>query len=280
MEQGVRAGLVRTAVVVLTSAAVGLVLLPVPAQAEVVQPAATTAPTATPKPSPAPAPTCTRPRTPAMNSPYPRLYRPTTKYGMKDKGVKSIKHVREAQYRLKWTGYYKGSISGYYGVRTRDAVRAFQKRNCLARTGTLDRATWARLIIKSTKQLSRVPKVCKTKGWHSCYDRKTHQTFLYRNGQLQNVWLVRGGARSTPTRTGTYRVFARYALKISTLYDVPMWYFQKHSGGQGHHGSGFMLDPFVGHSHGCINMYITDAQVLWALTKDKKLTVTVYGAWS
>jgi hypothetical protein len=215
-----------------------------------------------------------------MASPYPRLYRPTTKYGMRDKGVKSIKHVREAQYRLRWTGHYKGTISGYYGKSTRAAVKSFQKRQCLRVTGNLNRATWARLIVKSTKQFSKVPKSCKAAGVHLCYHRKTHQTFLFKDGQLQNVWLVRGGARNSKTRTGTYRVFARHAKKISTLYDVPMWYFQKHSGGQGHHGSGFMLDPFVGHSHGCINMYIPDAKVLWNMTKNEKVTVRVYGAWS
>jgi lipoprotein-anchoring transpeptidase ErfK/SrfK len=41
-----------------------------------------------------------------------------------------------------------------------------------------------------------------------------------------------------------------------------------------------MMDPFVGHSHGCINMYIKDAKVLWALTSKSKLRVHVYGAWS
>jgi hypothetical protein len=224
--------------------------------------------------------TCTPPKTPAMSSPYPRLYRPTTKYGDADNGVKDIRHVREAQYRLKWLGYYKGSISGYYGVAVRSAVQAFQKKHCMRAHGSLDRATWAHLITRSTKNLSKVPKVCKGRGWHSCYDRSTHQDFLFRDGQLWNVWLVRGGSRAEPTRTGTYKVFARYEYKISTLYNVPMWYFQKHSGGQGQHGSGFMLDPFVGHSHGCINMYIPDAKVLWAYTRGKPLTVTVYGAWS
>lgn len=265
-----RAGAVRGAIVMVTASAVGLVVLPAPSAAAVVPRTATVAAT----------PTCTPPVTPRSVAPYPRFYRPTTKYLMQDKGVKSIQHVREAQYRLRWTGFYKGTISGYYGYRTRAAVVAFQKRNCLRASGNLDRASWARLIVKSTRQLSSVPRACKTKGWHSCYDRRSHQDFLFKDGQLYNVWLVRGGARNTQTRTGNYRVFARYPLKISTLYNVPMWYFQKHSGGQGQHGSGFMLDPFVGHSHGCINMYITDAKVLWALTKDKPLAVTVYGSWA
>jgi lipoprotein-anchoring transpeptidase ErfK/SrfK len=41
-----------------------------------------------------------------------------------------------------------------------------------------------------------------------------------------------------------------------------------------------MLDPFVGHSHGCVNMYIEDARQLWSLTVGRPLRVHVYGAWS
>jgi Putative peptidoglycan binding domain/L,D-transpeptidase catalytic domain len=223
---------------------------------------------------------CTPPKTPADRGELSRFYRPTTKYQMKDRGPQDIRHVREAQYRLRWAGQYKGKITGYYGVSTRDAVRAFQKKSCLPVTGTLDRASWARLIVKTTRQTSTLPKVCKSKGWHSCYHRSSHQDFLFKDGQLINVWLVRGGSASLKTRTGTYKVFGRYAFKRSSLYGSPMWYFQKHSGGQGQHGSGLMTDPFVGHSHGCINMYIKDAKVLWKHTKDQRLTVTVYGSWS
>jgi hypothetical protein len=224
--------------------------------------------------------TCTPPKAQPMAGPYPRLYRPWTVYGDRDASVHSIKHVREAEYRLRWAGLYKGRITGYFGYELREAVKSFQRKNCMKTTGKLDPATWAHLITKSTRAMSKVPSVCKGRGWHSCYDRASHQDFLFHDGQLINVWLVRGGSKAEQTRTGTYKVYARYSYKISTLFDVPMWYFQKHSGGQGQHGSGFMLDPFVGHSHGCINMYIPDAKVLWAHTRSKPLTVTVYGAWS
>ncbi len=58
-----------------------------------------------------------------------------------------------------------------------------------------------------------------------------------------------------------------------------MPYSQFFDGGQALHGSGLMMDPFVGHSHGCINMYIEDARQLWNLTHNKRLYVSVYGAW-
>jgi lipoprotein-anchoring transpeptidase ErfK/SrfK len=40
-----------------------------------------------------------------------------------------------------------------------------------------------------------------------------------------------------------------------------------------------MINPFVDHSHGCVNMYIEDARQLWKLTHSKRLHVSVYGAW-
>jgi len=78
---------------------------------------------------------------------------------------------------------------------------------------------------------------------------------------------------------GNFKVTARYTEKESSLFHVQMYYFMPHSGGEGQHGSGFMVDPWVGHSHGCINMYIKDAKVLFNLTRGQTLRVTVYGAW-
>jgi hypothetical protein len=40
------------------------------------------------------------------------------------------------------------------------------------------------------------------------------------------------------------------------------------------------MDPFVGHSHGCVNFWTEDARQLWNLTSGQRLFVRVYGAWS
>jgi hypothetical protein len=40
-----------------------------------------------------------------------------------------------------------------------------------------------------------------------------------------------------------------------------------------------MVDPYDGHSHGCVNLYIEDARQLWLLTSERRLYVHVYGAW-
>jgi lipoprotein-anchoring transpeptidase ErfK/SrfK len=82
------------------------------------------------------------------------------------------------------------------------------------------------------------------------------------------------------TRTGHFRVFYRNIDHVSSLYNSPMPYSQFFSGGQAFHGSTYMMDPFSGHSHGCVNMYIEDARQLWSLTSNVRLGVHVYGRWS
>jgi len=170
-------------------------------------------------------------------------------------------------------------VTGYFGTLTRDGVKRFQKREGLRRTGLAGHLTWAHLLHDTVRHRGQIPKICKADGWHACYDRSVHQVTLWRNGVIRNTWLVRGGGSDTPTRTGNTRVYYRDKDHVSGLYGSPMPYSQFFDGGQALHGSGLMMDPFVGHSHGCINMYIEDARQLWNLTSNKRLYVTVYGAW-
>ncbi len=100
------------------------------------------------------------------------------------------------------------------------------------------------------------------------------------NGSIYNTWLVRGGGSTTQTRLGTHLVYYRDIDHVSGVYGSPMPYSQFFDGGEALHGSRLMMDPFVDHSHGCVNFYVEDARQLWNLTHDKPLWVTVYGAWS
>jgi hypothetical protein len=211
---------------------------------------------------------------------YARFYRPTVRRGTQDGDVYHIRHVRELQYRLRWSGAYTGPVTGNFGPLTEAGVKAFQTRHHLAADGVADLRTWQSLITVTVKGLSRVPPICRRAGWHSCYDRSSNQLFGYYNGTLWNVWLVRGGAKHAQTDPGSFTVFARYVRKNSSIYGTLMHYFQKFHGGEGVHGSITMIDPFVGHSHGCVNMYIEDSKVLWDMTAGKTHAVTVYGAWA
>ena len=192
-----------------------------------------------------------------------------------------IEHVYEVQYRLKRLGFITWSPDGRFGPRTEAAVRAFQTANGLTATGIVNARTWPPLIRQSLRGRGAVPHACKSAGWHACYDRWWHQVSLYHDGTLVNSWFARGGASSTPTRTGTYVVYYRDIDHVSSTFDnAPMPYAQFFSGGQALHGSRLMMDPWVGHSHGCVNLWTEDARQLWNLTSTKRLWVHVYGRWS
>jgi hypothetical protein len=193
----------------------------------------------------------------------------------------AIEHVLEVQLRLKRLGLFEASPDGRFGWTTETAVKEFQKRNGLAPTGVVDNHSWPPLIKQSVRGRPAVPHGCRTAGWHACYDRWWHQVNLYHGGVLLNSWLVRGGEADTPTRTGTFQVHYRDIDHVSAAYDnAPMPYSQFFSGGEALHGSRFMMDPYVGHSHGCVNFWTEDARQLWNLTSTKRLWVHVYGRWS
>lgn len=213
-----------------------------------------------------------------MKSPFAREM---VKRGQADRNTYHIEHVREVQYRLRWLGMFRGRPTGYFGTQTEAAVKRFQKRIGVRQSGVVNYQTWQRLIPRTVRGKQAVPSGCKSAGWHACYDRWRNQVNLYRNGRLHNSWLVRGGSSADKTRLGHFTVFRRSKWHRSNLFDdAPMPYSQFFSGGQALHGSRSMMDPFEGHSHGCVNMYVEDARQLWILTSQRRLHVHVYGAWS
>ena len=222
--------------------------------------------------------------TPRFN-PRARFAREFIRRGDSDTSVYDIDHVRELQYRLRWAGVYGGPVTGYFGDQTFSAVKRFQRRSNLRVTGTANLETWAKLIRKTIRERGDIPARCKVRRvkWHACYDRANHQVTLWRHDQLWNSWLVRGGSYDNQTRLGNNYVFSRDKDHVSGIFGSPMPYSQFFDGGQALHGSSTMIDPFDGHSHGCINMYNEDARQLWKLTTRtpmSQMKVTVYGEWS
>ena len=211
-----------------------------------------------------------------------RFARELVHKGQSDHGsyYPTIEHVHELQYRLRWAGVYRGPVTGHFGDLTRGAVKRFQKRVGLEPNGIANHATWKALIPRTLRARGLVPQRCQGAGWNLCYDRYRHQVTLWHSGTLWNSWLGRSGARGYETRTGSFHVYKRDIDHVSGLYGTPMPYSQFFSGGQAFHGSPFMVDPWVDHSHGCVNMYIEDARQLWRLTVGKPVDVNVYGAWS
>lgn len=205
------------------------------------------------------------------------LARETVRPGARDTDVHHIAHVRELQLRLARLGLYRSAVDGVFGPRTTRAVRAFKKQVGLPITGTVGHVAWAKLIRRTTHL--RVPARCRAAGWHMCVDRKHHEATLFHGGALYNSWLVRTGSADAPTRLGTHVVYWRDIDHVSSLYASPMPWSQFFDGGEALHGSVMMIDPYVGHSHGCVNLYLEDARQLWRLTSTKRLVITVHGAW-
>ena len=200
--------------------------------------------------------------------------------GEVDADTYNIEHVYEVQIRLRRLGYLSATPNGTFGAQTERAVKRFQRAMHLRVTGRVTATTWSPLIRRSTFGKASVPAACESQGWHVCYDRKRHQASLYRSGRLYNSWLVRGGSVDHQTRTGNFQVQWRDEDHTSRTYGgAPMPYAQFFSGGQALHGSRYMMNPYEGHSHGCVNFWVEDSRQLWNLTHDKKLFVHVYGSW-
>jgi hypothetical protein len=205
--------------------------------------------------------------------------REVTRYGDEDTSVYHIQHVRELQYRLTWAHAFDSAVNGRFGKATRAAVKRYQRKEGLQVTGFAGHKTWAHLIHDTIRRRGMIPRICKTDGWHACYDRFGHQVTLWHDGEMKNSWLVRGGDYGMETRLGTHAVYLRSRHHYSQMFDSPMPFAQFFDGGQALHGSVYMIDPFTDHSHGCVNMYLEDARQLWNITSGKRLVVTVYGAW-
>lgn len=214
----------------------------------------------------------------SMVAPFARA---ATRPGDRDLNPFHIEHVRELQYRLHWLGLFPHRVDGVFDGSTGTAVEAFQAKVGLSTNGIANHATWAALIKQTIRGRGHIPAGCHASGWQACYDRLRHQLTLFHNGALHNAWLVRGGKRGEVTRLGRFVVFRRYRHHVSSLPGhSPMPFAQFFSGGEAIHGSRRMVDPFHGHSHGCINMYVEDARQLWRLTHNHRLTVHVYARWS
>lgn len=60
--------------------------------------------------------------------------------------------TKTIQQKLKSWGYYKGSVDGVYGAKTREAVKAFQRKNGLTADGIVGSATAKAMGISSTNK--------------------------------------------------------------------------------------------------------------------------------
>ena len=178
--------------------------------------------------------------------------------------------VRDLQARLKQIGWWSGDVSDNYGPSTAAAVKQFQGKRQIPVTGEVDQRTLDKLTgmtrTPTSDELNNVKPApaqvsaagldprCMT-GRVMCISKATRTLTWVIDGQAQMKLAVRFGSEYTPTREGTFSVFAKYRDWTSTLYGSKMPYSMFFSGGQAvHYSSDFAARGYAGASHGCVNV--------------------------
>ncbi|MFE3550234.1 L,D-transpeptidase family protein [Streptomyces kronopolitis] len=188
--------------------------------------------------------------------------------------------VRELQARLAQLGLFGRTPTGSYAVVTASAVRGFQRRQGLPRTGAVQPAAWlalrsqtrrptrAELYPSTTRPVGALDPRC-MRGRVICISKRSDTLAWVVDGRVVSVMDVRFGSQYTPTREGTFALTFKSRHHVSTLYHTAMPYAMFFSGGQAvHYSADFAARGYRGASHGCVN--VRDKQkvaALYAATK-------------
>ncbi|MER6805168.1 MULTISPECIES: L,D-transpeptidase family protein [Streptomyces] len=178
----------------------------------------------------------------------------------------SGRDVRELQARLRQVAWLLHGPTGTYDEPTEEAVRGFQGKRGLPRTGRTDTVTWQRLLGMTREpgrwelylmggQPADAPDArCRT-GRVLCISKSSRTLRWMVDGRTVSTMPVRFGSEYTPTREGVFRVYWKSRHHVSTLYDSPMPYAMFFSGGQAvHFSADFAARGYAGSSHGCVNV--------------------------
>ncbi|MET9906800.1 L,D-transpeptidase family protein [Streptomyces sp. NPDC006476] len=174
--------------------------------------------------------------------------------------------VRELQARLRQVDWLFDGPTGSYDDLTEAAVKGFQGKRGLPKTGETDTVTWQRLkrmthepgtweLYLMGGQPAGAPDPRCTTGRVLCIDKTTRTLRWMIDGRTVSEMSVRFGAIGTPTREGVFHVYWKSRDHWSTLYDSPMPYAMFFSGGQAvHYSYDFAARGYAGGSHGCVNV--------------------------
>ena len=174
--------------------------------------------------------------------------------------------IRELQARLRQIAWLFDGPTGTYDDLTEQAVRGFQGKRGLPRTGKTDEVTWERLL-KMTREPGKwdlylmggqpadAPDARCLTGRVLCISKSSRTLRWMIDGRTVQTVPVRFGSQYTPTREGVFSVYWKSRHHVSTLYDSPMPYAMFFSGGQAvHYSSDFAATGYAGASHGCVNV--------------------------
>jgi hypothetical protein len=178
----------------------------------------------------------------------------------------SGREVRELQARLRQVAWLFDGPTGAYDDLTEQAVRGFQGKRGLPKTGETDTVTWQRLLKMTHEpgkwdlylmggQPADAPDSRCMTGRVLCISKSSRTLRWMVDGRTLTTVSVRFGSQYTPTREGVFHVYWKSRHHVSTLYDSPMPYAMFFSGGQAvHYSSDFAARGYAGASHGCVNV--------------------------
>ncbi|MDN3024448.1 L,D-transpeptidase family protein [Streptomyces sp. S.PB5] len=174
--------------------------------------------------------------------------------------------VRELQARLRQVAWIFEGPTGTYDDATEEAVKGFQGKRGLPRTGETDTVTWQRLLKMTHEpgkwelylmggQPAAAPDARCMTGRVLCISKSSRTLRWMVDGRTEMTVPVRFGSEYTPTREGVFSVYWKSRHHVSTLYDSPMPYAMFFSGGQAvHYSADFAARGYAGGSHGCVNV--------------------------
>ena len=175
--------------------------------------------------------------------------------------------VREIQARLRQIAWFFGDVSDSYGDQTAEAVRGFQAKRMIPRTGEVDRRTLDLLEGMTTEPTSdelanRPPDPADgapldarcTTGRVLCIDKSSNSLRWVVDGNVLMTLDVRFGREGMETREGQFAVSYKSRDHVSSIYDTSMPFAMFFSGGQAvHYSPDFAANGYNGASHGCVN---------------------------
>jgi hypothetical protein len=105
----------------------------------------------------------------------------------------------------------------------------------------------------STAARVRLDRRC-LRGRVVCVDKSSRKVYWVVNGKIQLSLDARFGAKRTPTREGSFRVYRKSRNHVSSLYHTRMPFAMFFKGGQAvHYSPDFARRGYRGASHGCVN---------------------------
>jgi hypothetical protein len=162
--------------------------------------------------------------------------------------------VQLLQGRLMQLHYRVAAKNGNFDYRTADSVMAFHKVQVMARTTSVDAATW-RALANPIRPVARD----KSAGYQWEVNL-TKQVLLYvHDGKIVDILHVSTGKPSTPTLPGRFHVYQ----KQPGFNEKMMYYSSFFDGNRGMHG--YAEVPSYAASHGCVRMPYWNA--IWAYNR-------------